>query len=195
MKYLTLLGDSVLDNSSYTGEDESSFSWLRRFSPKGWEVLLGAQDGGVVSSIPHQLHQIHPLTSSILLSIGGNDAMREKWRLSSFRGRLLWRSLRIAAADFGLRYQQMLDESFSDLFPQLTVCTIYGGDFGEDQNIINTAVGLFNREILRLSSKRGVKVLDLYHLLQGGEFFTFSIEPSSLGSAILAHNFWKGGGR
>ena len=192
MKYLTLLGDSVLDNSSYTGKGESSFDWLRNFAPKGWEVLLGARDGGVVSSIPFQIHQIHPLTSSILLSIGGNDAVREKWRLHAFKGRTLWRSLRIAAADFGLRYREMLDQNFTPLFSKLTICTIYGGDFGEDQNIINTAVGLFNREILSLAGKRGIRVLDLYHLLQGEEFFTSFIEPSSLGSAILAHNFWKG---
>jgi lysophospholipase L1-like esterase len=191
MKYLTLLGDSTLENSSYTPSGENTFSWIRRFSPPGWEILQNARDGGTLSSIPVQVSSLHPLTEHLLLSVGGNDVIREKWRISAFKGKTFWRSIRIAAADFGLRYQHLLD-LLSHLPQKLTVCTIYGGDFDEDQNIVNASISLFNREIYRIAGRYGIRVLDLYHILQGKEFFTHSIEPSSLGSATLAHHFWKG---
>jgi hypothetical protein len=191
MKYLTVLGDSTLDNASYVPVGESTFCWLRRFAPLGWDVILAATDGAVLSSISLQARKVHPLTKAILLSVGGNDAYGEKWRLGAFKGKKLWRALRVAAADFGLRYERLLDD-LSPLREELTISTIYGGDFGEDQNLINAAVSLFNRQISRLGGERGIRVLDLYSFLKGKEFFTSTIEPSSLGSATLAHHFWKG---
>lgn len=194
MKYLTLLGDSVFDNEHYNSPGEGSLGWFRRFAPKGWEVILGATDGAVLSSISHQERKVHPLSSEVLLSVGGNDVLKERWRLSTFKGKELWRSLRVGAADFALRYERMLSELLPLLpfFQNLTLCTIYGGDFEGEQNIINAAISLFNRQILLLAKRRGLRVLDLYSLLQGKEFFVFSIEPSSLGSATMAHHFWKG---
>jgi lysophospholipase L1-like esterase len=190
VKYLTLLGDSVFDNAHYNPPREGSLAWFRRFAPEGWDVVLGAADGATLSSIPFQVRRIHPDSKAVLLSVGGNDAMMDKWRLTTFKGRPMWRSIRVAAANFGIRYERMLQE-FEDLPIPLTVCTIYGGDFGEEQNLINAAVSLFNRQISKLARREGWGVLDNFSLLRGEEFFTGGIEPSSLGSATMAHNFWK----
>lgn len=190
MRFLSLLGDSVLDNGNYVDKGQSSTNWLQRFSPPGWRVLLYASDGAVLSSIPQQVKKVPPFSDTILLSVGGNDAMKEQWRLSTFKGKTLWRSLRVAASDFGLRYERML-HSLRGIPQKVVLSTIYGGDFGEDQNIIDAAITLYNQQILRLGRKEGWRVLDLFSFLRGKEFFVLSIEPSSFGSATLAHHFWK----
>src|SRR5215212_9844094 len=75
--HIALLGDSVIDNKAYVGGEPDVAEQLRMVAPKDWKVTRLAVDGAVASSVLHQLESVPPDTTHLVISAGGNDALRE----------------------------------------------------------------------------------------------------------------------
>ena len=79
MGHVILLGDSVFDNSAYVGRGEPDVvRQLRGRLPAGWGATLAAVDGAVTGSVPRQLERIPPGATHLVVSVGGNDALRRQ---------------------------------------------------------------------------------------------------------------------
>jgi hypothetical protein len=125
---LALLGDSIFDNSAYTGGDPDVVTHLRGFLPPGWVALLLAIDGSVTTDLQAQLERVGD-ESHLIISVGGNDAIMNSDLLglpvSSTAEALLIFGERMSY--FESAYRAAIDAA---LIPrrQTTVCTIYNAD-------------------------------------------------------------------
>jgi hypothetical protein len=70
----------------------------------------------------------------------------------------------------------------------LTICTIYNGSFPDTryQELISTALTIFNDVILRVGIDRHLSVIDLRFVCSKAEDFANPLEPSSIGGAKIA---------
>jgi hypothetical protein len=70
----------------------------------------------------------------------------------------------------------------------LTLCTIYNGCFPDPdfQQIISTALMVFNDVILRVAIEFGIPVIDLRFVCSSPADYANPIEPSSAGGAKIA---------
>jgi hypothetical protein len=76
MKHIVLLGDSVFDNAVYVAGGPDVIEQVRERLPAGWRATLRAVDGSVIGSVERQLHLLPPKPSHLVISVGGNDALR-----------------------------------------------------------------------------------------------------------------------
>ena len=58
IRRVVLLGDSILDNLSYTAPEPDTAAHLRRLLGTDWQVDLLASDGAVMSDMSMQLHAL-----------------------------------------------------------------------------------------------------------------------------------------
>src|ERR1041385_398716 len=73
---VALLGDSILDNRAYTQGEPDVATHLRKLLPGPTDVTLCAIDGSITSDLNSQLKQVPSSVSHLVVSIGGNDALR-----------------------------------------------------------------------------------------------------------------------
>src|SRR5919107_4681317 len=71
---LVLLGDSILDNASYTRPAPDTAHHLRQRLGADWRVELLARDGACIPDVRFQLAALPGRVDCTVLSIGGNDA-------------------------------------------------------------------------------------------------------------------------
>src|SRR4051794_31231367 len=75
--HVVLLGDSIFDNKAYVGRGPAVIDQLRGELPAGWKATLLAVDGSVTSDVPGQMARLPPDVSHLVVSVGGNDALRQ----------------------------------------------------------------------------------------------------------------------
>ena len=149
MPRVVLLGDSVFDNGAYVLGGPDVATQLRRLLPADWKVTLLALDAASIEDIPRQLTQIPADATHLVLSIGGNDALRHAELLEASIGVDVLARLADAAAAFAPRYEEMLASVHRRRLP-LLVCTIYEGNMGGSlQKRAMGAVAVFNDRIQR----------------------------------------------
>ena len=79
MGHVVLLGDSVFDNGAYVGRGEPDVArQLHDRLPAGWGATLAAVDGAVTGDVPRQLGRVPPGATHLVVSVGGNDALRRQ---------------------------------------------------------------------------------------------------------------------
>ncbi|MDA3939841.1 MAG: SGNH/GDSL hydrolase family protein, partial [Spirochaetia bacterium] len=78
MKHITLLGDSIFDNGSYVDKNKDVTTHLREIVQKNCKVSLCAVDGAMIDNVAKQLDYIPADSTSVFLSIGGNDVLQYK---------------------------------------------------------------------------------------------------------------------
>jgi hypothetical protein len=195
MPHLTLLGDSIFDNATYTKGGPSVIDHLREALPSGWLCDLKAIDGSTTADIPAQLAQVPPGTTHLFLSIGGNDIIDQIDLLdtpvaSTAEALLLFSQ---AALDFRQSYRNAVIECLALKIP-LIVCTIYNCSFpnAEQQRTVEVAVAIFNTEILSAALEYGLDMIELRRVCNHAEDYANPIEPSVIGGqkiagAILSH--------
>src|SRR3954464_4333653 len=71
---IVLLGDSILDNASYTHPEPDTTTHLARLMA-GWSVQCHARDGARMADVSSQLRHLTERPEVAVLSIGGNDAV------------------------------------------------------------------------------------------------------------------------
>jgi len=156
--------------------------------PKGWRATLYAIDGSTAGDLEAQLARIHEDVTHLVISIGGNDALRS-FDLLSMTGTS---SLQVmnAIADrvdvFECRYRAAIIAAVQRR-PQTTVCTIYNGALeAELARAARVGLTLFNDVIVRTAVDLNLGVLDLRTICIDAADYVNVIEPSGRGGQKIA---------
>jgi hypothetical protein len=189
MSHIVLLGDSVFDNGAYVGNGPDVIRQLREILPAGWHASMCATDGAKIANIRAQLQGLPSDASQLVVSIGGNDALRDSDVLNE-PARAVGEALHKVAAvrdAFRADYRAMLDAVLGRKLP-LAVCTIYDPRFTDvlQRRIGATALAVLNDAITREAFARDVALIDLRVLCDSDEDFANPIEPSVQGGAKIA---------
>jgi hypothetical protein len=189
MGSVALLGDSVFDNAAYVPAGEEVASQLRRSLPQDWGVTLGAVDGAVLKDIPGQLQRIPNDVTHLVVSAGGNDALRYSAVISDRVGSVGEALLRIAVVRdaFAADYRAMLGRLAARNLPT-ALCTIYDPNYAdpEQQRAGATGLAVLNDVITREAVLRRLTVIDLRVLFSDASSYANAIEPSTSGGRRLA---------
>ena len=188
MPHIVLLGDSIFDNAAYVPGGPDVVEQLRGVLPTGWSASLLAVDGAVIDGVSRQLSRLPADATHLVVSAGGNDALRHsdllERRATSSPQVLGW--LADAAAAFETRYRRMLDALVARRLP-LTLCTIYNGNLGPAlHRLAATALAVFDDVILRLATERSLPVIELRLVCTEPSDYANPIEPSVQGGAKIA---------
>jgi hypothetical protein len=182
--HVVLLGDSIFDNKAYIGRSPAVIEQLRKELPVGWRATLLAVDGNVAADIPKQLERLPDDASHLVLSAGGNDALKAAriLEMKASNGAEVVLKLAEAREEFEKAYASALTAALKPAKP-LTVCTIYDPNYAQArmQRMAVAGLALFNDVIGRAAVRRGLPVLDLRALFTERADFANSIEPSPAG--------------
>jgi lysophospholipase L1-like esterase len=186
--HLALLGDSIFANRAYVSGPEVA-ALVRVALPGDWEVTLLAQDGAMLSDIRVQLSRLPPNVTHLVISAGGNDALRQAMRLQE-RVETVWEAVfRLAKAreQFWQDYRLMLDLAQRARLP-VAVATIYDPRFPEPEWRLAgaTALAVLNDCITREAVTRQLSLIDLRVICNDDIDFATAIEPSVRGGTKIA---------
>lgn len=186
--HVVLLGDSVFDNEAYIAGGPDVVTQLRGHLPVGWRCTLAA-DGAVVSHVPGQLDRAMQDATHLVVSAGGNDALRQE---AVFReparnvGEALDRLAQVRDR-FQRDYKAMLDAVLPRALPT-AVCTIYDPRFPDParQGLAIAGLALFNDVIVREAFARSLALIDLRLVCNEPGDLANPIEPSVQGGGKIA---------
>ncbi len=187
--HISLLGDSIFDNSSYTQGGPDVVAQLRPLLGSSDKATLLAVDGATSDDVHFQLERLPLDATHLVLSAGGNDALGASdvlLRPVSTVGEGVW-MVAEAAQSFEKRYSRLLDALESKGLP-LIVCTVYNPRFSDpmQQGVCVAALCLFNDAIIRGALGRGLPILDLRAICTAHDDYANDIEPSSQGALKIA---------
>jgi hypothetical protein len=189
MKRVVLLGDSVFDNAAYVGSSEPD---VRRqvadLLPQDGQAILLAQDGAFIAGTVLQLDRLPRDATHIVVSAGGNDALREAGVLDESAVSVADAMNKLAAIDgFRRDYSALLDAVARRGLPA-AVCTIYEARFPEAarRRVAATALTLLNDRITVEAFSRRLSLIDLRLICDQEEDFANPIEPSARGGEKIA---------
>ena len=187
--HVVLLGDSIFDNSSYTGGAPDVVTHLRSLLPAGARATLLAVDGAITQTMTGQLPEIPRDATHLVVSIGGNDALGYQSLLEAPATstadalRLFGEAVDRFEANYRSAVQRVLDRGLP-----MTLCTIYNGAF-EDWVYAaraRTALMMFNDVILRVAFEHHASVIDLRLVCNETADYANPIEPSGQGGMKIA---------
>jgi hypothetical protein len=189
MRHVVLLGDSVFDNAAYVAGGPAVIEQLRERLPAGWRATLGAADGSVIAGIGRQLEALPADASHLVVSVGGNDALRAAGVLDESARSVADVLDRLAAIrdQFTREYADMLDGVLGRGLPT-AICTIYEPRFPDLRRRRRAATGLtvLNDGITRAAFARGLPLIDLRLICDDDADYVNAIEPSARGGAKIA---------
>ncbi|MBQ0824359.1 SGNH/GDSL hydrolase family protein [Microvirga sp. HBU67558] len=190
MSHVILLGDSIFDNGAYVrrGEPDVAAQVQARL-PQGWKATLCAVDGAVTTGVQQQLDRVPTDASHLIVSAGGNDALRNS-------GVLRERAVSVAEVmtkladvrdEFAHNYRTMLDAVLERRLPT-ALCTIYDARFPDpqEQRLVVTALAIFNDVIMREAFSRRLHLIDLRLICDEPDDYANPIEPSARGGDKIA---------
>ena len=194
-KVFALLGDSIIDNKVYVGENELSVTeHLQKINDEDYYFEMIAVDGDTPQEvIDNQLEKIRANTSHIVLSIGGNDLL-QKLDIMFTETSGMVESLEIASQtieEIKSRYEEILIR-LKTLNQSVLLCTIYEGDLQSDPNLAEieeagkVLLGMMNDAIHFLGNKYDIEVLELRNIFTEISDYANPIEPSHKGGEKLA---------
>ena len=194
-KVVALLGDSIIDNKVYVGENELSVTeHLRKINETDYYFEMIAVDGDTTREvIDNQLENIGDSTWRIVLSIGGNDLLQKLHIMFNETSGMI-ESLEVASKtveEIKTRYEEILVHLKTLNHPFL-LCTIYEGDLQSDPNLAEVEeagkvlLGMMNDAIHFLGNKHDIEVLELRNIFTEVSDYANPIEPSHSGGEKLA---------
>jgi hypothetical protein len=190
MMHIVLLADSTFDNGCYTNGGPDVISQVRHRLPKGWRASLLAVDGATSEQVPSQLQRVPSDTSHLVLSVGGNDALRNAGILNAPANSAsqVVAALAEVSLSFEEKYRHAV-EACRQLAPFLSLCTLYNGSFPDAnfQRLASTALMVFSDVILRVGIEFGLSIIDLRFICSPAADYANPIELSSVGGAKIAH--------
>ena len=196
MSYITLLGDSIIDNKTYVQKGELSvLEHLENISE--YEYTQLAFDGDTTLNVLNgQLLSPGIATSShLVLSIGGNDLLQNLSFL--YEGPV--DKINDAVAGVQQYIFKPLEQRFETIIEKLSshranllLCTVYEGDLGrtdEFRDVLDSSkimVSSFNDIVYKTARKYNADVLELRHIFTSPDDYANPIEPSHIGGEKLA---------
>ena len=192
---VALLGDSIIDNKVYVGENELSVTeHLQKINETDYYFEMIAVDGDTTREvIDNQLENIGDSTWRIVLSIGGNDLLQKLHIMFNETSGMI-ESLEVASQTIEKiksRYEAILLHLKTLNHPVL-LCTIYEGDLQSDPNLAEVEeagkvlLGMMNDAIHFLGNKHDIEVLELRNIFTEVSDYANPIEPSHSGGEKLA---------
>jgi hypothetical protein len=188
MSHVVLLGDSIFDNGAYTRGEPDVIGHLRHLLPPTWTATLCAVDGATTQTLSGQLHRMPASATHLVVSIGGNDALRHTdlldQRATTGVEFLELTGRRVDA--FEHAYRSALRAVTVRRLPT-TVCTIYNGNL--DRQIAaaaRTALAIFDDAIVRTALDLGCDVIELRTIAVEPSDYANPIEPSGGGGLKIA---------
>jgi len=184
MNHVILPGDSIFDNKAYVGNGPDVIAQVRQRLPAQWQATLGAVDGHVTTDVSQQLHDLPSDATHLVVSVGGNDALKSIDVLTRSAQSTADALIKLAnvSEQFEDDYRRMLQAALSYRLPA-AVCTIYYPRFPNEvlQRLAVTALTVFNDVILRVAFAAGIPLLDLRLICDAEDDYANSIEPSVQG--------------
>ncbi|HZH25964.1 MAG TPA: SGNH/GDSL hydrolase family protein [Azospirillaceae bacterium] len=190
MSHVVLLGDSIFDNGAYVRRGEPDVvKQVQAKLPQGWKATLCAVDGAVTTGVERQMDRVPPDASHLVVSAGGNDALRHSGILreqarsvADVIGRLA-----LVQDEFARSYRAMLDRVLERRLPT-AICTIYDARFPDpqEQRLVVTALSIFNDVITREAFARRLPLIDLRLICNEPDDYANPIEPSAKGGDKIA---------
>ncbi|NBJ10134.1 SGNH/GDSL hydrolase family protein [Microvirga arsenatis] len=190
MSHVVLLGDSIFDNGAYVRRGEPDVvKQVQAKLPHGWRATLCAVDGAVTTGVERQMDRVPPDASHLVVSAGGNDALRHSGILreqarsvADVVGRLA-----LVQDEFARSYRAMLDRVLERRLPT-AICTIYDARFPDpqEQRLVVTALSIFNDVITREAFARRLPLIDLRLICNEPDDYANPIEPSAKGGDKIA---------
>jgi len=189
MTHIALLGDSVIDNKAYVTGGPDVAEQVRMVAPTDWKVSRLAIDGAVSSCVLAQLNGLPSDATHLVISVGGNDALRESGVLDNAArsvGEVLMRLADIQDR-FRRSYALMLEAVSRRKLPT-AVCSVYDPRFPEPlrRRLGALALSIINDVITREAFSRQFTLIDLRVMFNQDEDFANPIEPSLNGGMKLA---------
>jgi lysophospholipase L1-like esterase len=186
---VVLLGDSILDNGSYTDPEPDTTTHLQRILGDDWSVSRLAQDGAVMDGIRSQLERLKGRPDVAVLSVGGNDVIRHAeviGRPDAAAESVLTAMLGITE-NFGRQYEKVAQE-VGVRAERTVLCTIYEVQLHPPllARLARVPLSMLNDRIIRAGARHGVDVLDLRSVCTEPSDFVKQIEPSPQGAAKIA---------
>jgi lysophospholipase L1-like esterase len=190
MTHVVLLGDSIFDNGAYVRRGEPDVvKQVQARLPQGWKATLCAVDGAVTSGIERQIERVPPEASHLVVSAGGNDALRNSGILREQARSVAEVIGRFAGVqdEFARSYRAMLDRVLNRRLPT-ALCTIYDARFPDpqEQRLVFTALSIFNDVITREAFTRRLPLIDLRLICDEPDDYANPIEPSAKGGDKIA---------
>ena len=188
--HLILIGDSTLDNKSYTYGGPAVEDHIETQLEEGSAVTLLAEDGAVTGHVRRQLGQLPSDATHLAFSVGGNDALSHRYILE--RPAVLNTFAALSEFtdildDFEDSYRSSLAEVLAHSLPTL-VCTIYNGAFVDPsyQRVISTVARLFDDVIMQCAVDSRCPVVDLRRVCRDSSDYYNPIEPNAEGGRKIA---------
>jgi hypothetical protein len=155
----------------------------------GWRATLAARGGAVVEDVIGQLARLPSDATHLVVSIGGNDALRVEAMLAEPARSVAEALVRLDALRQRFRetYRTMLEAARARGLP-VAACTVYDPRFPDAtrQRLAVAGLTLFNDAILREAFARDLAVIDLRLVCSDPADFANAIEPSARGGAKIA---------
>jgi lysophospholipase L1-like esterase len=186
--HIVLLGDSIFDNAAYTGRQPDVVTHLRAVLGDHHAATLCAIDGATIAGLAAQLRAVPRDATHIVVSIGGNDVLRQidllDLRVSSSRDALDAFGTRLDA--FERAYRDALQLVIA-AGRRVVLCTIYNGRLERDiARAAAIGLALFNDVILRIAFEHGLDVIELRLVCNAPDDYANPIEPSGPGGLKIA---------
>ena len=194
MAYVSLLGDSIIDNKVYVQPHELSVKeHLEEQSEYMFKQL--AVDGHTTSDVlSFQLDKLPKLSTHKVLSIGGNDLLGQIYFLKNkeeFTVKEVMEQAVCKLAPIKDRYRTIV-QNLSQQNPNLLLCTVYEGNLVGDSFYSDVAfaskamVSMFNDIVFNTGSSFNVDVLELRNIFTTPDDYANPIEPSHIGGKKLS---------
>jgi hypothetical protein len=186
--HVVLLGDSIFDNAAYVPRGADVSTHLRARLGDAGSLTMLAVDGAVIDGVHAQLRSIPGEATHLVLSVGGNDALRYAHLLgnATLSGSRLLEEFAEGVSAFDARYRRLLGALVSRELP-LVACTIYEGNLPADvAKQAAAALGMFNDIVYRRCTEAGVRVIELRNVCTEPSDYANPIEPSDLGGRKIA---------
>jgi hypothetical protein len=185
-KHIVLAGDSIFDNDIYVMGEPGVLEQMRRSLPPAWSADRVAVDGHCIRDVAGQLSRLPRGATDLIVSVGGNDALKHAHLLDVARSLEQIESLaRGPVISFAAEYSALLDR-LQALGLRCAVCTIYTAiPFSQPawRLLAPVAIGFFNAAIMGQADRRGMPVLRLDQVCNEPDDFAAvsPIEPSAKG--------------
>jgi hypothetical protein len=190
MNHVVLLGDSIFDNGAYVLRGQPDVvAQVQAKLPHGWRSTLCAVDGAVTSSVERQLARLPGDASHLVVSAGGNDALRYSGVLREAARSVAEVMTKFADVqdEFARNYRTMLNAIMERRLP-VALCTIYDARFPDprEQRLVVTSLSIFNDIISREAFSRRLPLIDLRLICDEADDYANPIEPSAKGGEKIA---------
>ena len=183
-KKIVLLGDSILENSSY-----ASPCILDILQNTSFSVLALAQDNATIESTYLQLHDLPSSLNNrntfIFVSVGGNDILK-KYVYKDIQNDKHQNITNIFHEYKSLILSLKTKMNLSNII-LLNIYYPYSSYYKSYYSLIRE----WNELLKDFCLKNGFKLLNIAEYMKSEEDFSFDIEPSSIGSQKISKDILK----